>query len=367
MPMGSRRAVFDLAALAALAVALGLGACTPREKFLGASADAGLVPDAERDATSDVSAERTDTAIDLGPPCTVGGTRAELPVTLGCLQAPPGQLVLAGGYVYWTVQAPGTILVRAPLVGGGPDLLVSDTAGAFGLVVDERFAYYTQVSVGRLMRVPLTGGAPTALAIGLDLPLFLTSDGGSLYWTGGRFDGKIQKLDLQPGAIPVTLIDGQAQPRAIAVRDGFVYWTDIADGTVLRTLDHLTGPADASVRTASRLASGLTRPTDLVLYGDHAYVPDGAGHIQRLPLDGGDLEDVVDVDGTPYGLATDGVSIYWSVLGNGGRILAAPLSPGGTRRTIVDHQLDPHFVAVNADNIYWTTWGAQPAVQRIAK
>ena len=138
------------------------------------------------------------------------------------------------------------------------------------------------------------------------------------------------KLDLTPGAAPLTLVDGQSQPRALALRDGFVYWTDIVDGTILRTLDHLTGPADAGVRTASRLASGLAAPTDLVLVGGFAYVPDHAGHIRRVSLEGGALETVADVDGPPYGLATDGTSLYWSVLhGPGGaHLLAHPLSGG---------------------------------------
>ena len=365
---------------AGLAVALCLSACTPREQHLGGAPDAAL--DAAPDSTVE-AAPRVDAAtesVEAGPPCQIGGTSVDVPTTLGCTPAPPGRLVIAGDQVYWTVQGPGAILWRAPLVGGAAEPLVYDTAGAFGLVVDATYIYYAQVSAGRIMRLPLAGGAPVTLAK-VNEPLFLVSDGASLYWTDSEVDGKIMKLDLSDGAVPITLIDGQPKPRAIAVRDGFVYWTNFGggavgadgavavDGAVLRTLDHLTGPADGGVRTASRLAGGIETPTDLLLLGGYAYVPDGTGHIRRVPLEGGDLETVADFSGTPYGLATDGALLYWSVGGNGGGIFATPPDAGGAGpiTRIVGGQADPHFVAVTTDNIYWTTWGTSPAVNRIAK
>jgi hypothetical protein len=279
------------------------------------------------------------------------------------------------------MQGAGAIVVRAPRVGGAGEELVRDNAGAFGLAVDDQFVYYSQPGVSRIMRVPLAGGGPFAVARNAATPIFLVKDGASLYWTDAEVDGKIMKLDLADGAKPVTLIDGQTKPRALAVRDGYVYWTDVMDGTLLRTLDHLTGPDDAAVRTASRLASGLSvtingtvfGPTDLILVGDYAYVPDGHRLIQRVPLAGGDLETVAMASGTPYGLASDGVSIYWTTSGASGGIfkvpLDAPLVDGGTNPgpPIVAKLADPHFVAVTPDNIYWTIWGLRPAVERIAK
>jgi hypothetical protein len=371
----SRRKPFGscVTGLAAALAGLTLAACKGESHFGGladAAAEAGA-PDAALDGdAADAADAPADRTTDLGPACRIGGTSADIPTTLGCSSAPPGRLVVAGGYLYWTVQGAGPIVWRAPLVGGGPEPLVWDTAGAFGLVVDDTYVYYAQVSAGRVMRLPLAGGAPTTLAMGVGEPLFLAmaSDGASLYWTDGEVDGKVVRLDLAAGAKPVILIDGQSGPRALAVRDGFVYWTDITDGTLLRTLDHLTGPPDAAVRTANRLASGLKRPTDLLLLGAFAYVPDENGFIQRVPLDGGDLAPVAKVDGLPYAVATDGASIYWSTLGTPGGIFKAPLDASGAAGMLfVGGQVDPHFLAVTADNVYWTTWGPRPAVHRLAK
>jgi hypothetical protein len=352
------------------AAAFCLSACAEREPHLGGQGDADAAvanPDAGPDDAGDAG-DRRDGAAALGPACRVGGTSADVPTTIGCAQTFTGRLIIAGDYVYWTVQGAGPIAWRAPLAGGSPEPLVYDTTGAFGLVIDPTYVYYTQPASGRVMRLPLAGGAPIPLAHSKE-PIFLVSDGSSLYWTDSEDDGKIIKLDLVDGAQPITLIDGQTKPRSIAVGGGWVYWTDVMDGTVLRTLDHLTGPADAAVRVASRLASGLKVPSDLFLLGDYAYVPDQRGSVQRVPLEGGDLETVAQIEGIPYGIATDGTSIYWTTQGLSGDVFRAPLDGAGmippTR--IVGGQADPRFVAVTRDNVFWTTWGAHPAVRKLAK
>jgi hypothetical protein len=360
------RSVSRAARLAA--AALGLAACKG-ESHVGPLADgAADAANSAADAGADASDARSEGPPDLGPPCLIGGTSADLPTTLGCVSAPPGRLVVAGGYLYWTVQGAGAVVWRAPLVGGGPEPLAWDSAGAFGLVVAGDLVYYTQPSASRVLRLPLAGGAPTVLAK-VGSPLALASDGASLYWTDSSSDGKIMKLDLAGGAQPVTLIDGQSGPRALAVQDGYVYWTDFKDGTILRTLDHLTGAPDAAVRTASRLASGLKGPTDILLLGGYAYVPDQNGFVQRVPLEGGDLELVANASGAPYGVASDGATIYWSTLGVAGGIFMAPLGArdADAGALFVGGQADPHFVAVTADNVYWTTWGTRPAVHRLAR
>ncbi|HEY2730132.1 MAG TPA: hypothetical protein VGK52_09320 [Polyangia bacterium] len=401
MSKGSR-----LAACAALCLA----ACAPRKHDLGVTTDAAILPRVTEDAAP---------PIDLGPPpCVPGGTSADEPATVGCTPARPGRIVVSGDHIYWTLQGSGAVLARAPLTGGGPEPLVFDDSGTFGLVVDGTFATYAVPGLGRIMRVPVAGGTPVALATGLDQPRSLATDGASLFWTQGVGQGKIMKLDLTPGAKPIALCDGLAQPRAIAVQGGVVYWTDITDGTILSTPDHLTVSADAGSADAADagadaadagadaaadahataeakaaadtdaiadahadaadadarsnlppptvLASGLKIPTDLLLVGGFAYAPDQNGHIRRVPLAGGPLETVADVDGAPYGVATDGTLIYWTKIGTDGGLFSAPLG-GGAITPIVGGQIDPHFIAVTPEQIYWGTWGTYPAIHRLTR
>ncbi len=377
------------ARLAACAVALALAAC--RAEAVKVGVDAGPADaarehhatDASRAAETHAEASHVDAPaappVDAGPPCVVGGTTELLPVTVSCAAAPPGRIAVAGDYVYWTVQGGSAVVGRAPLAGGFPETIASDRAAAVGLAVDARFVYYTQPAAGRIMRVALGGGLPVALATGLDTPLLLALNaspegGASLYWTGGHVagGGTVMKLALASDAAPVVLIDGQTSPRAIAVQDGFVYWTDVMDGTILRT--STVGPDDSGVRTASRLATGLVAPTDLFVAGGFAYAPDQAGHIQRVPVAGGPLEDVVDTTGIPYGVATDGISIYWSTVGSTGAIFTLPLPssaavaiPARDVAPFVPNQDDARFIAVSATAVFWATRGGNAAIHAFAK
>jgi len=355
---------------------LALAACSPRESYVGASMDDGgstsstdgaAVDAPPADASPEVAAADAGRP-DLGPPCVLGGTTALLPATIGCPQAAPGRIVVTDRYAYWSVDGPGAIVLRAPLTTGVGEPLVYDEGGALGLAVDDTFVYYTQPTLGRVMRLPLAGGAPTPLVTKLDAPKFLASDGASLYWTGGRLNnGSVLKLALADGARPETLLDGQSGPFAIALDGAYVYWTDIGDGSIVRALAHPPGDADGGVRTASRLASGLKGPTDLVLAGGYAYAPDQLGFVRRVPLAGGALETVADAHGRPYGLATDGATLYWSTSGAAGAIFAAPLGASVTGRALVEDQADPGCLAVAPGELYWATQRGQPTVRRLAR
>ena len=61
------------------------------------------------------------------------------------------------------------------------------------------------------MKLPLAGGAPVALATGLDDPNGIAVDGTSVYWT--NLGGTVMKLPLAGGA-PVTLAAAQSGPQA---------------------------------------------------------------------------------------------------------------------------------------------------------
>jgi hypothetical protein len=377
----SRRAARACLALAMAAAAS--AACAARETNLSLSGAAGAPPaDAAtaHDATSDSSDGSADggavvvfedaSAADApdAPACVVGGTSETLPVTVACGQPSPAHFVFDDTYVYWTVQGGKAIVSKAPRAGGAVEVLVYDDSSAVGVAVDAQFVYYAQPARGRVMRVPLDGGLPETLADGLDFPLFLARDATSLYWTGGVTDGKVMKLDLAAGSSPITLVDGQTNPRAIAVAGGFVYWTDVdaTDGSILRTADHVDATTDGGTLTAVRLAAGIKGPTDLALAGGYAYAPDQNGRIARVPLAGGALEPFVTVTGVPFGVATDGLALYWSTLGDGG-IFSTLIGGDGAVVTLASGEADPRFLAVDDLAVFWGAWGGGGAVRKIAK
>jgi hypothetical protein len=345
----------------ALAAAISCGGCASHGEAVVTATDAAAGNIGATDGDADaVDARRT--------PCVRGGTTALVPTIVACGPAMPMRLGIDAENLYWTDRRPGAIVLKAPLAGGAPTVLVYDNSPAEGLAIDGTYVYYTQPSRARLMRVPIAGGPQKVIAAGLDTPAFLAlgqaPDGPSLYWTGGKQgEGKISRMSLSVGALPETLVDGQTLPRALAVANGFVYWTDSVDGTVLRAPDHLD--LTSSIRVATRLAAGLKLPSDIVLADGYAYVPDLAGRIARVPMGGGALEMVAKVTGFPFGITTDGLAIYFTTTGQGG-VFKAPLGANVHPTTIIEGELEARFLAASPDNVYWGAWGEGGTVKRMA-
>jgi hypothetical protein len=370
---GSRRA--GLAAALVLAAA-----CTPREDYVPEPRTDAAVTDADADGDFDFDGGFEDDGGVDAPRCIAGGTTALEPVTIACGQPAPARVGVDDSNVYWATQHKGAIVMKAPLAGGSAEVLVHDATPAVGLAVGVRFIFYTQPTAGRVMRVPKVGGLPVAIATKLDTPLFLAIDLDAeipaLYWTGGSGEnGVVMRLALLEGATPTVLIDGQPRPRAIAVRDGSVYWTDFSDGSLRRIpVDAPTadagapdaGDADGGGRTATRLASGLRGPSDLVLDDGFAYLPDQSGRIARVPLEGGALETFAGTVGVPFGVATNGLALYWTTLGSEGGIFRKRLAGEGPVDTLVEAEPDPHFLAVGKVSVFWGAWGLG-AVRKIAR
>jgi hypothetical protein len=365
MRPGSPAAPFALA----VAVLLG-GACGKHEaESVIPMADAAIADAATSDAALS-DAALSDARADTGSPCVPGGTTALVPTIVACGPGMPMRLAVDGVNLYWTDRRAGAVVYKAPLVGGAPTVLLYDDAPAEGLALGNTYVYFTQPTKSRVVRVPKAGGAARVLAAGLDTPSFLAldfaSDGPTLYWTGGQRqgEGKITRMSLAVGSLPETLVDGQSQPRGLAVSSGFVYWTDGVDGTVLRAPDHLD-PA-AETRVVTRLASGLKLPSDLVLVDGYAYVPDLAGRIVRVPMDGGALETVAKVPGFPFGIATDGLAVYWTTTGKGG-VFKAPLGANVRPTTIIEGESEARFLVAAPNDVYWGAWGEGGTVRRMAK
>src|SRR4029079_11405260 len=92
---------------------------------------------------------------------------------------------------------------------------------------------------------------------------------------------------------------------------------------------------------------------------------DEAGRIARVPIDGGAVETVTTVSGIPFGIATDGISIYWTTLHDGG-VFKAPLGANVASTAIAAGQHEARFLVASPNNVYWGVWGDGGAVRRMA-
>jgi hypothetical protein len=160
-----------------------------------------------------------------------------------------------------------------------------DDALGSHLSVDDVAAYFTQPTTGLVLRIDkanLDAGAeagpaaPPALLLGNQaLPAGTAVTATSLIWTnyGSGSVRSMPKAGLAPGAKPVQVVSGQGAPRRVAVDEalGLVYFTNAQAGTVASC------PISGCSGTARILASGQASPYDVAFDGESVYWSDEIG------------------------------------------------------------------------------------------
>jgi hypothetical protein len=110
-------------------------------------------------------------------------------------------VILDATNVYWTAWRieTGSVLMRMPKTGGTPSAVAS-AGDSCSFAVDETSAYWADTVGGVVMRAPLGGGVPTTLASDQRHPNHIAVDATSVYWTNegspmmGTPDGAVMKL-----------------------------------------------------------------------------------------------------------------------------------------------------------------------------
>jgi len=145
------------------------------------------------------------------------------PLTLASASSTPQDIVVGGGYVYWsgylfTLQK----AIRRVPVDGGVDVVVSTAVDRPSfLALDDSFVYASSDANGAILRVPVGGGLPEPLVPGQGTQApHIALDKDYLYWTTGA---TVMRVPLV-GGMPETLAKGQSGAGEIAVDSTRVYW-----------------------------------------------------------------------------------------------------------------------------------------------
>lgn len=150
----------------------------------------------------------------------------------------PAGIALDGTHVYWG-NSDGSVL-KVPLAGGTPSALATAPVGADGVAVDATHVYWTtSFALPSVYKVPLSGGAPTLLATvdlgGGNANGRIAVDATHVYWTVDTTPGFVMKISRNGGA-PTTIASNQVNPYSIAVNATHVYWVshDIVSSSIFK-------------------------------------------------------------------------------------------------------------------------------------
>lgn len=202
----------------------------------------------------------------------------------------PFAIAVNASDVYWTadgVDGDGTI-TKAPIGGGTLGVLPSAQPYAGPIVQDGSSLYWLNAygpeggSQTSVFSVPLTGGAPTRLAVsagGSDTSgpfAGIAVDDARVYWTsqtsvGYDSDGFLMSVPIAGGAV-TTLVAGDMGGSGIAVDATSVYWTS-SNSVMKLTPKTVTGAGATADAGYGSTITSTTCGDDVILCGDECIDP----------------------------------------------------------------------------------------------
>ena len=210
----------------------------------------------------------------------------------------------AGGKIYWSEQgSSGGTIKRANLDGTNVEVLTTEPITASSFVIDtaDNKLYWTDSTQGRVHSADLNGENITTI-IELDdiKDIAVDTEGGKLYFSDtfailrvNRDGTNVEIILTGWGTFRTTGIGG------IAVSDGKIYWTEQQNRIRGSGKIHRANLNGTNIET---LATPLGRPTGIAVdtVGGKVYWANSFGGIQRVDINGGEVENVV------YGIAAPG-------------------------------------------------------------
>lgn len=259
------------------------------------------------------------------------------PTVIASNQGSPTELAIDATHLYWVNNASGEVM-KAPKQGGAPVTLASGQSGPVGLAVDDTHVYFSNATGSQIMKVAKDGAGLTPLVENASARL-LAIDADSVYWAVTQ-EGVVKKVS-KSGGVPVVVIEGMFNPRAVAVHADLLY---VLASSQVRWVS--TGPGGVD----DGFTFGLTTHDEshLVVDGTNLYLSAKEAVVQ-YPLTFGAGETLYKGDLFPTGIAVDGATAY---LATQTQIVRVPV--GGGPLFPLSAPSSPYDVEVDATRVYWT-------------
>lgn len=244
------------------------------------------------------------------------------PVTTLATDVEPVAIAVDSSNVYWIARNNGDngSIKSVPKVGGIPVVLVQGLHNAQNfLAADDQYLYFGDGLVGgggAIRKVPKTGG-PVVTLVNSGLPNLNTAiavDATFVYFGDGV--GHLLRVDKNGGTVSVV---ANANPSAIVVNNGVLYWTD-SNLNRIQSVSTLGG-------VVQTLSTDTTGPSNLAVDGFSVFWIEFnfPGAVKSVPLTGGTAV-VYATQANTIGIALDATNVYWaeSTIVNQGKINSHP-------------------------------------------
>ena len=279
-------------------------------------------------------------------------------LALGRLEADPA--------VFWTSTEGSVGYVTLPRASHGT--LATGQASARGVAVDGRALYWvTNEASGKVLEYPfgLPGAnrSPVVLASGQPSPLAVAVDATHLYWTNtgpSAGQGSVMRVPLD-GGVPEALAAGQS-PSSLALNSTDLFWANSVGARGIMRLG-LSGGAPAT------LATSPGTPTGLALDATHVYWLSGA-EVLKVPLGGGAATVLATGPAPGWAIAVDELNVYWTsadFASMKGTVQRVPLAGGAITTLAVDQDLPTGALVVDSNSRTWTNSTRSGKLMRLAK
>ena len=271
-----------------------------------------------------------------------------------------GALVVRNGALYFGTEERGVhSLARLDLATGGVETLADRVPGVRALVVDERFAYWTDGA--SLDVLALAGGAPRVMDTAQQ-GYFIAGLGPSgrdrLFWIEAGnvfFAAQIARgdpADPQVANADIASFTGWAD--GFATDPNHLYWVDAQGIYVRNNLDGTHQPIVTLAMPVLGYPSGLIVDETQLYWYEMGKDDPNQGALAAVPLVGGPSTTLARPNGLVFALAVDEDYLYWR---EASCILRVP-KHGGTVEVVADGLQENFDLAVSAGSLFWSQRGS---------
>jgi hypothetical protein len=219
----------------------------------------------------------------------------------------------------------------------------------FGTATD---LYWVDTVAGDIWSLPKAGGAPTHWATGEDTPSYVVRDAKTVYWTAAAG----LRIEATPNTPSTAFVLGAGNGGgAMVAGNGGVYWFASDTNQIL-----FTQMVGASMTTHAVTSGANISPYDIAFDGTSLYWSNrgAVSGILRVAATGnGQAPQLFAAASSPVGITTSPTHVYWTDTGS---VMARPKNQSTASVTLATRQDNPGGIAVADTDVYFANLGLSP-------